>query len=452
MSRDILLITVDSLRADHLSCYGYERKTSPTIDDLAASGHRFTNGFAHSGTTRTSFPAILTSSYALMYGGYDRVSANRTLVSEVISEGGYRTGGFHSNPFLSEEFGYARGFDTFYDGQESTSFLGRLRQGIKRNLNTDGRLFQFLKEAFAATEKHAGVEIGSPYERADDLTDRAISFLNDSDRKSTFLWTHYMDVHHRYIPPDRHQRAFRDEPVSDRRSTQLRRKMLESPSEITEKERQILIDLYDAEIRFTDEQIKRLLKHARTNLGEDTVVLFTADHGEEFGEHGGYSHNTIHDEGIHIPLIVADGSTSAVHDDLVGLLDISPTVVDYADLDIPDNYLGDSLRGVIDGGTLSREGIFGNWGEADPDERQFFYRDHDWKYIRRTDGEELYDLTSELGEHEDVSDENLEIVSELSAQVDNHAEIIDETYEDISTVELDSDVEQRLKELGYKDP
>jgi Arylsulfatase A and related enzymes len=452
MSRNIILITVDSLRADHLGCYGYERETSPTIDNLADSGHRFTNAFAHSGTTRTSFPAILTSSYALMHGGYDQISANRTLVSEVLSEDGYHTGGFHSNPFLSEEFGYAKGFNTFYDGQETASLLGQLRQGVKRKLNTNGQLFQFLKRTFAATEKHAGVEIGSPYVRADDLTDRAITFLDSSGDEPTFLWTHYMDVHHRYIPPERHQRAFRENPVSDRRSTQLRRKMLESPGDITDEERQTLIDLYDAEIRFTDEQIQRLVDHARSTLGEDTVVLFTADHGEEFGEHGGYSHNTIHDEGIHVPLVVADRSDPAVHDDLVGLLDISPTVIDYAGIDIPDSYLGYSLRKVIEGDSLPRNGIFGNWGEAEPGERQFFFRDHEWKFIRRTDTEELYDLTSEAGEHKQVDNDHPEVVAELSARVDDHAQIVDKTYEKLSAVELDADVEQRLKELGYKDP
>lgn len=451
MSRNVILITVDSLRADHLGCYGYSRETSPTIDNLAASGHRFANAFAHSGTTRTSFPAILTSSYALMHGGYKRLSTDRTLLSEVLSEGRYHTGGFHSNPFLSEEFGYARGFDAFYDGQETTSLLGRLRQGVKHNLNPNGKLFQFLKRTFEATEKHAGVEIGSPYERADDLTDRAVEFLRGSGSEPTFLWIHYMDVHHPYVPPERHQQAFRDEPVGDRSSTQLRRKMLESPEELTEEEHQTLIDLYDAEIRFTDEQIQRLLDEARASLNGDPIVLFTADHGEEFGEHGGYGHNTIHDEGIHVPLVIEDGSDHAVHDDLVGLLDISPTVLDYADLETPDGYLGHSLRKVISGEPLSREGIFGNWGEAEPGERQFFYRDHDWKFIRRTDGEELYDLTSTAGEHENVYDNHPDVVADLSARVDDHMQTIDETYEELSAVDVDEDVEQRLKDLGYKE-
>lgn len=110
--RDVLLITVDSLRADHLSAAGYERETTPCVDRLAANGHRFTSAFAHACATRASFPSILTSSTALMYGGYESLSENRTLVTEALPAA-YRAGGFHSNLYLSAEFGYSRGFDAF---------------------------------------------------------------------------------------------------------------------------------------------------------------------------------------------------------------------------------------------------------------------------------------------------------------------------------------------------
>jgi len=149
--------------------------------------------------------------------------------------------------------------------------------------------------------------------------------------------------------------------------------------------------------------------------------------------------------------VIADGSEPAAHDDLAGLLDISPTVLDYAGKETPDGYLGHSLRGIIDGESLPRDGIFGNWGEAKSGERQFFYRDQDWKFVRRTDSEELYDLTSTAGEHEDVYDENPEVVTELSTLVDDHAQTVDDTYEVLSAVELDEEVEQRLEELGYKE-
>lgn len=449
---NVLLVTVDSLRADHLGCYGYNRETTPVLDDMAAGSNLFTNVFAHSGTTRTSFPAILTSSYALMYGGYERVSDRRTVVAEPLSEAGYQTAGFHSNLFLSADFGYDRGFDTFYDSKSDPSFTAKLRQFVKQNLDQDGLLFRFLKRSFEATEKHAGVEVGSAYVSADDITDMAIEWLDGvNPSEPTFLWTHYMDVHHPYLPPERHQRPIRDDPIDHRRATRLRRKMLEEPDEVTEEERQTLIDLYDAEIRFTDHEIGRLVSHTRERLEGDTVVVVTADHGEEFADHGGYSHNTVHDEGIHVPLIVDDGGDGGTYDDLVGLLDVAPTVLDYADASKPDSFLGHSVRRLVEGGDWPRDEVFGNWGGPEPGERQFFYRNREWKYLRTRTGEELYDLDADPGEHENVLAENPEVADRLRARVDEHEHEVEATHEDLGDVEMDEDVKERLAQLGYTD-
>lgn len=97
---DIVLLTVDSLRADHVGCYGYDRDTTPTIDDLSTDGQQFTNAFAHACSTRPSFPSILTSSYALMHGGFEQLSSDRTTIAEALSGAGYQTAGFHSNLYL----------------------------------------------------------------------------------------------------------------------------------------------------------------------------------------------------------------------------------------------------------------------------------------------------------------------------------------------------------------
>src|SRR6056297_586472 len=99
--QDTLLVTIDSLRADHVGHLGYERDTTPNIDELADRGVTFSNAFAHACSTRPSFPSILTSAYALMYGGYERVSDEQTVVSEVFDRAGYETAGFHSNLYLS---------------------------------------------------------------------------------------------------------------------------------------------------------------------------------------------------------------------------------------------------------------------------------------------------------------------------------------------------------------
>lgn len=447
---DIVLITVDSLRYDRLGCYGHERDTSPNIDEIAEDSHRFTNVFSHAGMTRASFPTILTSSYSNMYGGYERITEGRTLLSEVLKRGGYSTAGFHSNLFLCADFGYQRGFDTFYDSRTDPGFTAKLRQFVKTNLDQDSFLYGVLQKLYDATEKNAGFNVGSTYVKADKITDLSIEWVNKSNSNDRILWTHYMDVHHPYVPPDEYQLEFRDTPISDRRSIKLRRKMLESSDEVTQEELGDIIDLYDAEIRFTDHEIGRLIDEVRDAWGEDTVVLITADHGEEFREHGQFSHNTVHDEGIHVPLILDAGKGSDEHDEMVGLVDISPTIADYAGCDIPDNFYGHSLKSLVEGGEWERNHVIGDWGGSQGEPDRFFYRDLKWKYIKRFETEKLYDLTEDPEEMVNIIDEEPSVLGEIRSKVDEHERMVIETSGNVEDVEMDHVVQDRLEQLGYK--
>ncbi|MFC6836863.1 sulfatase [Halomarina ordinaria] len=452
---DILLLTVDSLRADHVGCYGYDRETTPTIDALADEGCRFENAFAHACSTRPSFPSILASSYALMYGGYERISDEQTLVSEALSDAGYRTAGLHSNLYLSADFGYGSGFDHFFDSKTDPGPVARIKQIAKDRLDNDGLLFQALSTGVNTAERQAGLNVGSAYVTADDLTDMAVDWVDEQATASDprFLWAHYMDVHHPYVPPERHQRALTGEYIDERQAVKLRRKMLEEPEALSEHERQQLLDLYDAEIRFCDAEIGRLLQHVRETWGEDTVVLFTADHGEEFGEHGQYSHHaTFFDEVTHVPFVLSDGEASGEFEDLVGLLDVTPTLVDYAGGEQADAFWGHSLRSLVGAGEWPRDSVIGDWAPDGPDsERRYAYRDHDWKYIRRGQDEELYDLRADPGETEDVAGEERSALERCRAAVDDHERDVDATTVDLGDVEMEDHVKQRLRDLGYQE-
>ena len=447
--RDILFVTVDSLRADHLDLYGYKRETAPFLRSLGETGNQLTNVFSHAGATRASFPAILSSTYPMMYGGFKQISEDRTLISEVLDDAGYNTGGFHSNPFLSADFGYDRGFDTLYDSQSNPSLISRARDFAVKNIPRDTKIFKLLQTAFETTEKHAGVEMGSAYVRADELTNRAIKWLRNTDDSPTFLWAHYMDVHHPYLPPAEHQREISGEVIDDRRAIQLRRKMLESPDEITDAELQTLIDLYDAEIRFTDEQVARLVDSARAEL-DDPVIIFTADHGEEFREHGQFSHNTIHREGVHVPLIVEDGSGPGTYEDVVGLMDLSPTIASYAEQSVPEEFRGYNLRHLIDGKGWKRDAVIGNWGSVEDDKMWFFYRDTEWLYIRQN-GEELYNVVKDPEETTNVLTEHSEVADEIRNKITECESDIRGTHRELDAITIDKDVNERLKMLGYKD-
>jgi arylsulfatase A-like enzyme len=442
---DILLVTIDSLRADHLSAYGYDRRTSPTLNRLAADGHLFERAFAHAGATRSSFPSILTSSYPPMYGGFERLSSERILLSEILDQAGYRTAGFHSNPYLSEPFGYGRGFDRFSDWRADPSVTARLRQLVKDSIDRDGLLYQVVKGAFRKAEQSTGIEFGSLYQPADDLTDYAIDWLESARGDDRFLWVHYMDVHNPYVPPAEDQRAIAGAVVSDRRAMKLRRKMMDAPEDVTEAERETLIDLYDAEIRFADAEIGRLIARARSAWGEDVAVFVTADHGEEFAEHGRYSHHgTFYEEMIHVPLII-DVEGAGQYDDLVGLVDLAPTIVDFAGVEPPEEYRGDSLRELIESGSWDRKSVV----SAVDDKR--YYRDDRWKYIRYGDSVEVYDLSADPTETDNLVGQHPEVESTARAAIEALESEIESTATEIEGVEMDEDVRERLRNLGYQE-
>ena len=443
---DILFITVDSLRADHVGWHGYERNTTPRLDELAKNAHTFTNSFANGCGTNRSFPSIMTSVYPNMYGGYDRLSESQTTLAEAFRDTGYRTGGFHSNPYLLGQYGYDRGFDTFYDSNTETSTLARLRQWVKDTLDHDGVTFRTLDWAFGASEKKAGFNPGTPFVKADELTDRAINWAEDQNGDDRFLWVHYMDVHHPYDPPKEYQLVFRNDVISSRRAVKLRRKMLDSPGAVTDAELSELVDLYDGEIRFFDAEATRLIRAVRDQWGSDTVVAVTSDHGDELADHGGFNHHsTYFEEIIHVPLLIDGDDSSGSHDEIVELLDVAPTLLDYAAIDCPNSYVGSSLKPLIESDQWNKEHAIIEQVDSHA------YRDMRWKYITRNDGQKaLYDLSTDPDEQSDVSDEYQSVISEIDQRLEAHKDRVRSTDEELEGVDIDGTVEDRLEQLGYR--
>jgi arylsulfatase A-like enzyme len=458
VTQNLVLVTVDSLRADHLSCYGYDRETTPNLDDYAENGHKFTAAFSHACATRPAFPGILTSSHPLMYGGFERLSEERTLISEVLSDAGYATAGFHSNLYLSSDFGYARGFDTFFDSREDASLTTKLRRQVKERLDTNGALFNFLQRVYDRTEQTAGVNIGTYHTPADEITDRALEWVRTQGGRSdpSFLWVHYMDPHHPYAPPENYQQF---STVSRREGVRLRPKMLERPAEITDDELQVLVDLYDDEIRYTDAEIGHLLSSIDEQW-DDWTAIVTADHGEELRDHGEFSHqNRFYDEVMHVPLIVYDGSTSGTHDELVGHVDIGVTLASQAGVEtLPEHFWGASLDPLLrgDSSNWTRQGVCAGWCDLPDETRRLAYRTDRWKYIRDYvyDREELYDLKTDPDETENlVEDGQAEAgaLEECRDRIDQYERDIDSTSVRMETVEMDEAVKERLQRLGYKE-
>jgi arylsulfatase A-like enzyme len=394
----------------------------------------------------------MTSSYALEYGGFERLSPKRTTTAELLSDAGYETAGFHSNLYLSADFGYNRGFDRFFDSKSDPVAFAKIRQEVKTRLDSDKLIYRLLQRAFNATEKHTGIELGSAYVGAEEITNHALEWARSMGKGPRFLWVHYMDVHHPYVPPKKYQRIFCDDPVPDGDAVRLRRKMLASPDEITDDELNTLVDLYDAEIAYVDAEVDRLVTSLREEWGDNPVFAFTSDHGEEFLDHGRFSHSaTFYDEVIHVPLFIDDGEPGSVHDDLVGLMDLSPTLATYGDAEHPESFRGADLSRV-ESDDWTRSEVISEWSNPENGEQRFSVRRDEWKYVREEDGtERLYNLRTDPDETENAihdSPEKLEVLRDI---LRDHRKLLDESVDDLGEVSMDEEVKQRLRNLGYQE-
>jgi len=387
-----------------------------------------------------------------MYGGFEQLSEKRTTIAEVLSGEGYSTAGYHSNLYLASDFNYDSGFDHFFDSRSDPSILAKLRQAIKTQLDDESATYSLLQYLFDTTEKRTGIELGSAYVDAAEITDQALSWAEKEASTPRFLWVHYMDVHHPYVPPAKYQKRFRDQVISDRDAVQLRRKMLESPRRITDNELDSLIDLSDAEIAYVDNEVNRLVETLNEEWGEDLIFAFTSDHGEEFLDHGGFSHSaTFYDEVLHVPLLINDGSERATHNELAGLLDLSPTLIQYADAEPPNNFYGNSLN-QIESDNWNRSEVIAEWANLETGARRFGIRTAEWKYIRKEDGtEHLYNISVDPEEHNNNVQEEPEILDELRDHLERHLEQLEGTTDDLGDVEMDEEVKQRLRDLGYQE-
>ncbi len=438
----VLLVTIDSLRADHVGCYGHDRDTTPAIDDLAAAGTAL-DAVATANSTQYSFPSILTSTYPLAYGGAGYLSEERVTVAQAVADGDVATAGIHSNLWLSRDYGYDRGFDYFYDSKSEPGPLARLRMLAKSKLPGDSAVFQGLKRAYEFVESTGGVDLGQTYKDAETTTDRAVEWVEGVDGEFV-AWVHYMDPHHPYVPrPDHLDELGLDPGVGDNEAIRLRRKMLDEPDELTDDEHRTLVDLYDGETRYTDHHVGRLVEAFERAAPAEFVTIVTADHGEEFADHGGYSHTyTMYDEVLDVPLVVAGDAVPAPR--RAELLDVAPTVCDLVGVAPPDNYCGTSLFEPRERDHVISENTKG-------EDYKFAVQDDRWKYIwdRETGTTELYDRDADPGETENLVAECTDVAERFQALLDDHLEFVLASDRALPEVEFDDETERRLRDLGY---
>jgi len=378
--KNVILITIDTLRRDVFGCYGSRTSFTPFMDSVQSKCLRFEKAYATGPYTQASFPGILTSSYYLEYGKQKRLPTQKILISEVLKKNGIKTAAFHSNPYLSDYFGYNRGWDTFYDSMEDDV--------------TD--LYPFIRGA--VINKKVDIWLAN--------------HTDDIDYAPFFMWIHYMDVHEPYVPEkeyisrlDPEINLTREEMFALFKDIILKRDV--SNNETVE----LLKKLYLAKVLEVDDHVRALFNiFKKNNILKDSVVIFASDHGDEFNEHGGLSHDgKMYSELIAVPLFIyfPEKVKNEVYDKPVSNIDISPTIVYLFGIECVDDFKGCSLLPVSN---YKNKGCFGEamnkrgHKEKDTDKPIRYYLNGDLKIVfdEGTGKWELYNLNEDPFEKKNI--------------------------------------------------
>jgi arylsulfatase len=382
-SANVILITINSLRADHVSSLGYNRQTTPNFDKFAKEYIFFTNTFATSSWQMPSTGSIFTSLYPAEHGATHinkKLNPRVETVAEILKKNGFYTMGFCCNPRLSNEYGFGQGFD-MYDDYSATMILSSI-------------LFD-QNDSFDINKKRTN----------DLINDAAIRWLQNNTHKPFFLFVHYYDNHWDYLPGPPYNSLYIDTNYQgDIDGTEIAKEPLYSNKPSNE-DFEHIIALYDGEIRQTDQDLGEFLTFLKKQgRFEDSVIIVTGDHGEQFYEHGHTSHHGIFDEMIHVPLAVSipDFNAPKTVDCLVSSVDILPTILDVTGIPVPSECKGKSLKSLIENKIKKqRDFVFVEYtGGAVPDcSAARFNR---YKFVTQADEFFAYDLQEDEYEQKKI--------------------------------------------------
>ncbi len=364
----LILVTIDCLRADHVGFLGYPRPTTPFLDSLSGESFVFRNAVAAGAPTYYSLPAILASRYPLDLGR-DRlgIAPEECTISSLLQESGFATAAFlGGNPYLSANFGYDQGFDVFCDfldraatPEPSTQGIPRLRSRANQVLAKachgvaplgalyDEFYFQYCQKISA--RNCVSLDSLRRYPSADEIVDQAIAWLKENCGRPFFLWLHLMDPHAPYFPKQESLEMMGTQEIGASEILYLNSYWNRGDLSVERlrPKREAIVALYDAGIRWADEQIRRLAKKlVQLNLWDGCALAVTADHGEEFLDHGGRFHLPLKltKELVQVPLLLRIPGFAGGGDfsSPLSLLDLAPTLVDLLEIPIPQDFRGRS--------------------------------------------------------------------------------------------------------------
>lgn len=396
---NVVVITIDTLRADHLGCYGDKLIHTPNIDALASEAVRFERAYTPVPVTLPAHTVIFTGTYPTRSGMHDfsgnKLSPSQLTLASVLKQHGYTTGAVIASAVLDSRFGLNQGFDFYYDHFD----FSRLDESNIEEMERPGNV----------------------------VADVALDWLSKNHRNKFFLWMHLYDPHYPYRPPAPFNQQYNDRP-------------------------------YDGEIAFADAQVGRLITFLKTNgLYRNTLIVLTGDHGESLGEHGEKTHGFfIYNATLHVPVIIRlpGASSPKVVSEMVSLADLMPTVLQVLKFDVPSQVQGVNLQPLMAAKKAAEFESRNLYAET------FLPRLHfNWSELRAVEtakyqfidapNPELYDLSKDPGERRNLYPERKAVAEELRARLATLISQYSAGQELAEKTGLDPALMERLKSLGY---
>jgi arylsulfatase A-like enzyme len=412
-SMNCLLITIDTLRADYLGCYGNKSVNTPNIDELSEKGIIFTKTYCNEPLTGPSHATIFTSLYprqhTVLKNGYS-LPENITTLTEILYEEGYNTAGFVGAFPVSSKLNFSQGFIVFDDYFSPLISLSRL--SLLKILN-------HLK--FISTK-------GIVQRRAEDVSDSFLKWFENQNNRPFFVWLHYFDPHTPYDPPDEYR-----------------------PEKDIQDEHSLMKELYAGEIDYVDREIGRVFQTLTDNmLLDDTVILIIADHGESLGEHDYfYDHGYyLYQPSAKIPFIIYSPTLTSFAgvkiEEEVSTIDVAPTILDLLEFKPKPEMEGESLLPVISG----REHTQYIYMETYDEERELkgiISEDRKLVYNQKENEIEIYDLNKDPEELTNLYGSGFWFEKDL------YRRLLE--WDDLQPQKQESDIsesdKQKLKTIGY---
>jgi arylsulfatase A-like enzyme len=487
---NIVLLTLDTLRADHLSCYGYERETSPFIDKIANEGILFEECIATSSWTLPSHASLFTglfpSEHGAIYSAEDKSKTSQlpdelTTLAEIVKQKGYKTAGFIGGPYLASVFGMGQGFDSYNDrlgpiGKvyfDKITFFRFILEIFKNKINlyklsSSIETYLIYVWNYIYGESFTKNSIGHVgwKKKANEINAVVLPWIKRNKDTRFFLFINYFDPHAPYALPkgykNHYNRGYKSKLgglVSQLNNIMYRRY---SP---TEDDLNFLISLYDSQINFLDLHIKQLFDTlVSCGIDKKTIVVITSDHGEAFGEHGLMQHGfSLYEDQIKVPLIlwgIKKFPDSQRISTQVQIIDIMPTILNLINIPPPENIRGQSLIPLIAG----REDFARPYALAEMFEDKAVYRfgeeyrrdlkcirTREWKYIASSRGKkELYNVIEDREEMNNLKDAEKEVSKNMEDLIKKIAPSFKGKYNaKAKSFQIDNDIKEQLRGLGY---